>query len=53
MDRTKVVAYVDEVIMATRGESIRAVEEHTKVVIIKIKGWAQKNKIKINDTKSK
>jgi len=53
MDRTKVVAYADDVIMATRSESIRAVENYTNVELSKIKGWAKKNKIKFNDTKSK
>lgn len=32
-------------IMATRGESIRAVENYTNVELSKIKGWAE-NKIK-------
>jgi len=53
MDRTKVVAYADDLIMATRGESIRAVENYTNVELSKIKGWAKNNKIKFNDTKSK
>ena len=53
MDRTKVVAYADDLIMATRGESIRAVENYTNVELSKIHGWAKNNKIKFNDTKSK
>ena len=47
------VAYADDLIMATRGESIRAVENYTNVELSKIKGWAKNNKIKFNDTKSK
>jgi len=31
MDRTKVVAYADDLIMATRDDSIRAVENYTNV----------------------
>jgi len=53
MDRTKVVAYADDLIMATRGESIRAVENDTNVELSKIKRWSKNNKIKFNDTKSK
>jgi hypothetical protein len=53
MDRRKVVAYADDLIMATRVESLRAVENYTKVELSKIKGWAKNNKIKFNDTKSK
>jgi hypothetical protein len=52
MDRRKVVAYADDLIMVTRGESIRAVESYTNVELSKIQRWA-KNKIKFNDTKSK
>ena len=46
------LAYADELIMAKRGESVRAVENYTKVELRKIKRWAKKNKIKFNDTKS-
>jgi hypothetical protein len=53
MDRTKVVAYADDLIMATRGESIRAVENYTNVELSKIQRWTRNNKIKFNDTKSK
>ena len=35
MDRTKVEAYADDVIMATRGESIRAVENYTNLELSK------------------
>jgi hypothetical protein len=53
VDQTKVVAYVDDLIMATRGDSIRAVENHMNVELSKINGWAMNNKIKFNYTKSK
>jgi hypothetical protein len=53
MDRTKVVAYADDLILATRGDSVRAVENYTNVELSKINGWAKANKIKFNDTKSK
>jgi len=44
MDQTKVAAYADDLIMATRGESIRAVENYTTVEIGKIMGWAKKKR---------
>jgi len=48
-----VVAYSDDLIMATRDESITAVENCTNVELGKIKSWAKNNKIIFNDTKSK
>ena len=47
------VAYADDLIMATRGDSIRAVENYTNVERSKINGWAKTNKIKFDDSKSK
>jgi hypothetical protein len=43
MDRTKVVVYADDLIMATRGKSIRAVENYTNVELSKIQRWARNN----------
>jgi len=48
-----VVAYVDDLIMAKRGEMIRAVENCTKVELSKINGLAKNNKNRFNDTKYK
>jgi hypothetical protein len=45
MARTKVVAFADDLIMATRGDSLRAVENYTNVELSKIDGRARKNKI--------
>ena len=53
MARTKVVAYADDLLIATRGDSVRAVENYANVELSKIDGWSRKNKIKVNDTKSK
>jgi hypothetical protein len=53
MARTKVVAYADDLLIATRGDSVRAVENYANVELNKIDGWSRKNKIKFNDTKSK
>jgi len=51
MARTKVVAYADDLLIATRGDSVRAVENYTNVEPNKIDGWSKKNKIKFKDTK--
>jgi len=53
MDGTKVVAYADDLILASMGDWVRAVENYTNVELRKINGWAKTNKIKFNDTKSK
>jgi len=45
MDRTKVVAYADDLIMATKGEPIRAVENYTNVELSKIHGVHARVKI--------
>ena len=53
MDRTKVVAFADDLIMATRGGSVKAVENCVNVELSKINEWAKNNKTRINDKKSK
>jgi hypothetical protein len=53
MTRTKVVAYADGLLIATRGDSIRAVENYANVELSKIDRWSRKSKIKFNDKKSK
>ena len=39
MARIKVVAYADDLLIATRGDSVRAVENYTNVELSKIDGW--------------
>jgi len=51
--RTKVVAYADDLLVATKGDSVRAVENYANVELGKIDGWSRRNKIKFNDKKSK
>jgi hypothetical protein len=51
--RTKVVAFADDLIMATRGESVRAVEDYVNIELSKPNGWSKNNKTKFNDKKSK
>jgi len=51
--RTKVVAFADDLIITTRGESLRAVENYVNVELSKINVWAKNNKTRFNDKKSK
>jgi len=53
MARTKVVAYANDLLIATRGDSIRAVENYANVEMRKINECSRRNKIKFNDKKSK
>jgi len=53
MDRTKVVAFADDLIMATSGGSVKAVENYANVELSKINEWAKNNKTRFNDKKSK
>jgi len=48
MKRTKVVALADDLIIATRGDSVRAVENYVNVELSKINVWAQNNKTRFN-----
>ena len=53
MARPKVVAFADDLLIATKGDSVRAVENYANVELSKIDGWSRKNKIKFNDKKCK
>jgi hypothetical protein len=53
MTRTKVVAYADDLLIVTRGNSVREVENYANVELSKIEGWSRRNKINFNDKKSK
>jgi predicted RNA-binding protein with RPS1 domain len=53
MARTKVVAYADDLLIATRGDSIRALENYANVEVSKMEECLRRNKIKFNDKKSK
>jgi len=50
--RTKVVAFAADLIIATRGESVRTVE-NVNVELSKVNVWAKNNKTRFNDKKSK
>jgi len=49
MKRTKVVAFADGLVIATRGESARAVENYVNVELYKINVWGKKNKTRFNE----
>jgi len=49
MVRTKVVAFADDLIMATRGNSVRAVENYVNIELSIINGWSKNNKTKFNE----
>jgi len=53
MARTKVVAYADDLLIAKRGDSIRAVENYANVEMSKINEWSRRNNIKFKHKKSK
>jgi hypothetical protein len=53
MKRTKVVAFVDDLIIAMRCESVRAMENYVNVELSKINVWAKNNKTRFNNRKSK
>jgi len=51
MKRTNVVAFADDLIIATRGESVRAVENYVNVELSKINALAKNKKTRFNDKK--
>ena len=53
MARTKVVAYADDLLIATRGDSVRTVENYANVELSKIEGLSRRNEITLNDKKDK
>ena len=53
MDRTKVMAFADDLIIATRGGSVKAVENYVKVELCKINESMNNNKARFNDKKYK
>ena len=53
LDRTKVVAFADDLIIATGGGSVEAVENYVNVELCKINDWLKNNKARFNDKKSK
>ena len=50
---TKVIAFADDLIILTEGESNIEAENYTNLELRKISYWAQKNKLTFNEKKSK
>jgi len=51
--RTKAVAYADDLLIATRGKSVREVENFANLELSKIERWSRRNKVRFNEKKSK
>jgi hypothetical protein len=51
--RTKTIAFADDLLIATRAETIRETENFANIEISKILKWAKDNKIIFNEQKSK
>jgi hypothetical protein len=52
-NRTKAIAFADDLILLTRGKSVREAENFTNIELTKIFTVAKTNKIKLNDLISK
>ena len=53
MARTKVVAFADDLIMATRGNSVRAVENYVNIELSKIKGGQRTTRLNLTTKNQK
>jgi hypothetical protein len=53
MNRTKAIAFADDLIIVTRGKTVREVENIANIEMSKISSWAKDNKIRFNEQKSK
>ena len=47
------VAYADDLLIATKGKSVREVENFANLELSKIERWSRKNKISFNEKKPK
>ena len=50
---SKIIAFADDLIILTRGESVVEAENYMNLEMRKILEWAQNNKLKFNGNKSK
>ena len=50
---SKAIAFADDLIILTRGETVAEAENYMNIELSKIEEWAQNNKLKFNNTKSK
>jgi len=51
--RTTAIAFADDLLLITRGESVREAENFANIEISKINLWSKSNKIDFNEAKSK
>ena len=51
--RSKAKAFADDLIILTRGETVAEAENYMYLELRKIQEWAQNNKMKFNENKSK
>ena len=51
--RTKVVAFADDLLLITRGQTIKEAENFSNVEMSKITVWSKENKVHFNEEKSK
>jgi hypothetical protein len=51
--RSKTIAFADDLIILTRGETVAEAENYMNVELRKIQDWAQNNKLKLHENKSK
>ena len=52
-DRTKAIAFADDLIVLTRGKTVIEAENFANIEMTKISSWVTANKILFNDSKSK
>src|SRR5215468_8118670 len=50
---SKTIAFADDVLILTKGESVKEAENYMNLELRKISDWAQNNKLKFNEHKSK
>ena len=50
---SKAIAFADDLIILTRGETVAEAENYMNIELSKIEEWAQNSKLKFNNTKSK
>jgi hypothetical protein len=50
---SKAIAFVDDLLVLTKGESTVETENYMNLELRKISGWAQNNKLDFNEHKSK
>jgi hypothetical protein len=50
---SKAIAFADDLIILTRGETVAEAENYINIELRKVQDWAQNNKMKFNNNKSK